>query len=413
MKIAYIVGGFPVLSETFIVNQIAGMVARGADVDILVTAKRAGKASHLPEAVVRHQLMERVLRVGAPRNVLVRLLRLLPLLLLHGWRRPGVVGRSLNVVRHGRSAATLALLYTALTLVRHGVRPYDVVHAQFGAFGPLALQLMEIGVLQGKLVTSFRGYDATTYLRAHPHVFDRLFRDGRCFLPVSAALARHITEAGCDPARIHVHHSGIQCAKFRYQEKTRGPDEITKVVLVGRLVEKKGLGYALQAIGKVIASGRQVCATIIGNGPLQAALQKQIDEMGIHAQVSMVGSKPHDEVLALMAQSHILMAPSVTAGDGDEEGIPNTLKEAMALGLPVLSTVHAGIPELVEDGRSGFLVPERDSDALARRLMQLVDQPETWTTLGRAGRARIDAEFCIENQCDKLQRLYQSLLESR
>lgn len=412
MKIAYIVGGFPAISETFIVNQIAGMVARGEDVDILVTAKRKGKTPHLPEAVVRHKLMERVLRIGAPRNFLLRLLRLLPLLLAYGWREPGVVMRSVNIARYGKSAARLALLYTALTLIRHGTRQYDVIHAQFGSYGPLALQLVEIGALQGSIVTSFRGSDATKYLQAHPHVFDQLFRAGRCFLPVSQALAKRIVEAGCDPARIRVHHSGIQCDRFYYRERVRDPDEMTKVLLVGRLVEKKGMGYALQAIGQVIASGRKVSATIIGDGPLRAALQQQIHELGIHAHISMVGSRSHDEVLAMMANSHILMAPSVTAGDGDEEGIPNTLKEAMALGLPVISTVHAGIPELVDDRTSGFLVPERDSSALAERLMQLVDHPETWATMGRAGRARIDAEFCIEKLCDELQGLYRVLLES-
>jgi len=126
----------------------------------------------------------------------------------------------------------------------------------------------------------------------------------------------------------------------------------------------------------------------------------------------MVGSKSHDEVVQVLAQSHILIAPSVTAADGDEEGIPNTLKEAMAMGLPVISTLHAGIPELVEDGVSGFLVPEHNVEALADRLMRLVDHPETWAAMGRAGRRQIEAEFDTDRLNDELLVLYKGMLET-
>jgi len=185
---------------------------------------------------------------------------------------------------------------------------------------------------------------------------------------------------------------------------------VTQIVIIGRLVEKKGIGYALQAISRVIAAGRALSCTIIGAGPLRGALERLIGELGIGAHVRMIGSKSHDEVMQVMAQSHILVAPSVTAADGDEEGIPNTLKEAMAMGLPVISTLHAGIPELVENGVSGFLVPERDAEALAERLQRLVDHPETWTAMARAGRCRIEAEFDIDRLNDELLILYQGVL---
>jgi colanic acid/amylovoran biosynthesis glycosyltransferase len=409
MKIAYIVGGFPVISETFIVNQIAGMVERGCHVDIFATS--AGTTTQPPEAVERYKLMEHVYRLDAPRNYLLRLIRILILLFAYGWRSPGVVMRSVNVARYGRSAATLGLLYAVLTLIRLGARHYDVIHAQFGTYGPLALRLVETGALRGNIVTSFRGYDATKYLQANPHAYAALFRRGRLFLPVSHALARRIVEAGCDPAKIHVHHSGIECARFQYLERKRHAAAATSIVMIGRLVEKKGLGYGIQAIARVIASGRTLSCTIIGAGPLRGELERLIRELGIGAQVRMVGPKSHDEVVQVLAQSHILIAPSVTAADGDEEGIPNSLKEAMAMGLPVISTVHAGIPELVEDGVSGFLVPEHDVEALVDRLTRLVDQPETWAAMSRAGRRQIEAEFDTNRLNDELLVLYKGMLE--
>jgi len=400
-----------VISETFVVNQIAGMAARGCHVDIFATSKE-GTTARLPEAVVRHRLMECVHRLDAPRNYLLRLYRIVLMLLVYGWRAPASVIRSVNVARYGRTAATLRLLYAVLTLIRFGARRYDVIHAQFGTSGLLALQLVETtGSLSGEFVTSFRGYDATKYLQAHPHAYDALFRKGRLFLPVSHALARRIVEAGCDPAKVHVHHSGIECARLRFLERRRIADEATKIVMIGRLVEKKGIGYGIQAIARVIASGRALSCTIVGAGPLRGELERLILELGVGAHVRMVGSQNHDEVIQVLAQSHILIAPSVTAADGDEEGIPNTLKEAMATGLPVISTVHAGIPELVEDGVSGFLVPEHDVEALADRLRHLVDHPETWAAMGRAGRRRVEAEFDTNRLNDELLVLYKGMLE--
>jgi colanic acid/amylovoran biosynthesis glycosyltransferase len=145
----------------------------------------------------------------------------------------------------------------------------------------------------------------------------------------------------------------------------------------------------------------------VGDGPLAGELRHRIVELGIANQVHLVGWKSHREILEIMEVSHVLLAPSLTAGDGDEEGIPNVIKEAMAIGLPVVSTWHAGIPELVADGESGFLVPERDVSALANKIIALHDQPETWSGLARAGRRKIEAEFEIGKLTEDLLDLYQ------
>jgi colanic acid/amylovoran biosynthesis glycosyltransferase len=136
-----------------------------------------------------------------------------------------------------------------------------------------------------------------------------------------------------------------------------------------------------------------------------------VETLRVGDRVQFLGSKTREEVAELLAAAHLLLAPSVTAADGDQEGIPNTLKEAMAAGLPVVSTLHSGIPELVEDGRSGFLVPERDSEALADRVGWLVDRPDSWPDMGRAGRSRVEAEYDIAKLSIRLVELYQSVLE--
>jgi colanic acid/amylovoran biosynthesis glycosyltransferase len=124
--------------------------------------------------------------------------------------------------------------------------------------------------------------------------------------------------------------------------------------------------------------------------------------------VSWLGALPHQEIVRVCRESHVLVAPSVTASGGDVEGIPNALKEAMALGLPVVATRHGGIAELVDDGVSGFLVPERNPAALAERLGFLLDHPERWEAMGRAGRAKVEAEFDAEPLNDRLVELYRA-----
>jgi colanic acid/amylovoran biosynthesis glycosyltransferase len=126
--------------------------------------------------------------------------------------------------------------------------------------------------------------------------------------------------------------------------------------------------------------------------------------------VKLLGWKQQQEITELLAQAHIYMAPSVTSRNGDREGIPVSLMEAMACGMPILSTMHSGIPELVEHGRSGFLVPERDADALAEKLSYLLENPEIWQEMGVAGRACVEQYYNIHRLNGQLVDVYQKLL---
>ena len=228
---------------------------------------------------------------------------------------------------------------------------------------------------------------------------------------MSVSLTRKLVEAGCEPAKIHVLHSGIDCTKFKYTEPRRSEGQPTQIVSIGRLVEKKGVQYALEAVAQVIASGRAIVYDIVGDGQLRGDLERLIERLGVAKHVRLIGWKSQREIIAIMEVSHVLLAPSVTAGDGDEEGIPNVIKEAMAMGLPVVSTMHAGIPELVTDGISGFLVPERSVNDLAERIMYLCDHPEIWPELSHAARRKVEADFDIGGLSIKLVDLYKALLK--
>lgn len=402
LRIAYIVGAFPNLSETFVVNQIVGMAVRGHEVDVYTTG--AGGGGDVPQDIEQLGLLQHThcLAAGSGMRGILETVRLL---IGFGWRARRLLWRLLVLFSRDGLEGGLRLCYACLTLTRLHARHYDVIHAQFGPYGVLAAQLVQLGALDGAIVTSFRGYDLMKHLRVHPDAYRDLFHRGALFLPVSQTLATRLLEVGCSRNKIHVHRSGVSCERLRYRESRPSDGEI-RVVTVARLVEKKGLSYAIEAVARVLASGKRVSYTVIGDGPLRTELEALVHQLGIEAHVRLAGAKGHTEVLDAVYAADVLIAPSITARDGDEEGVPNSIKEAMAMGLPVIGTRHGGIPELIEDGVAGFLIPERDVAALAERLTYLIEHPDAWPAMSRAARRRIEAEYDIAHLNDELVELY-------
>src|SRR6185437_9215841 len=166
--------------------------------------------------------------------------------------------------------------------------------------------------------------------------------------------------------------------------------------------EKKGLTYAIRAVAALRRDGVDIALDIVGDGPLRPSLESLIAELGMGNAVRIIGARSRDEVARAMGAAHLFAAPSVTARDGDMEGIPVALMEAMASGVPVVATAHSGIPELVEDGVSGLLVPERDTDALAAAFRWLVDHPERWLSMALAAHDAVERDFNSARLNDEL-----------
>lgn len=182
------------------------------------------------------------------------------------------------------------------------------------------------------------------------------------------------------------------------------------MITVGRLVEKKGIEYAIASVAKVAKKYPNILYRIVGDGALRASLEAQILELGISDCVQLLGWMTQEQVRQLYTDSHIFILSSVTAANGDREGQGLVLQEAQAMGLPVLSTLHNGIPEGVLDRKSGFLVPERDADALAEKLSYLIENPEVWPAMGKAGREYVEERYNIKHLNEQLIELYQNLI---
>ncbi|MCX7595411.1 MAG: glycosyltransferase, partial [Fischerella sp.] len=264
--------------------------------------------------------------------------------------------------------------------------------------------------IQGKLITSFRGYDISWYVQEFgEHVYNELFIKGDFFLTNCEFFKKRIIKLGCDQNKVVVNGSGIDCSRFQFQVRKLESDGKIRIATTGRLVEKKGIEYAIRAVAKVLKIHQNLEYNIVGDGELKGHLQQVIRELNVAEQIKLLGWKNQQEIIEILARAHIFIAPSVTAKDGNQDAPVNTLKEAMAMGLPVISTFHGGIPELVQDGISGFLVPERDADAIAEKLSYFIEHPEIWEQMGKAGRAYVEAHYDINKLNDELVEIYRQV----
>jgi colanic acid/amylovoran biosynthesis glycosyltransferase len=403
VRIAVLTGLFPVLWETPFLNQITGLLELGHEVDVYADQPQPGVPEH-PD-VGRFGLLARTrypVRLSGSR--LSRWAQALRLIQAHRGADRSALLRTLNPLSFWARAWSLdQLRRTAPFLPR---RTYDVCYCPFAQDARRFLRLRKLGVLGGKLVVALRGSDFSRYLHQRgKQVYRSVVREGDLFLPVCEAFAVRLRRLGCEPGKVVVHHTGITLSRFPYRPRPR-PDGTLRLITIGRLVEKKGITYALEAVRQLSDAGLDVSYEVLGDGPLKHQLEHQVRHLGLGSRVRFSGWQAHDKVQEALVRADVLVAPCVTAADGDEEGIPNVLREAMATGRPVIATFHSGIPELIEDGRTGLLVQERNSTALTSRVRRLAEQPEMWEPMVAAARRRVE-----EDDINRLNRRLVVLLE--
>jgi colanic acid/amylovoran biosynthesis glycosyltransferase len=403
MKIAFIVDQFPKLSETFILNQITGLIDMGHEVDIFAASNPDEHKVH--RGVKEYQLLARTYYFSEPEQKLARLLRATLTLLRTFHRDPGKVLRSFIAAKRFRLRRRIAWQYVLPFLGKR----YDIIHCHFGPNGFIGTFLKELGVT-GKVVVSFHGYDLSLLVAGNPQMYNNLFKSGDLMMPVSQRFQAKLTALGCAETKVIVHRSGVNLAEYPVRKRYYEKGGALNLLTIARLVEKKGLEYSLQAVARLVPKYPRLMYRIGGDGPLRPELEFLAHQLGLGKAVIFLGAVEHDEVKKLMVTPDIFVLSSVTGQGGDEEGIPTTLMEALASGMPVISTIHAGIPELVTDGVSGFLVLERDVDALVARLEYLIQHPEIWQEIGRNGRRFVEERFNIRQLNERLVEIYHALL---
>jgi colanic acid/amylovoran biosynthesis glycosyltransferase len=401
MKIAFIVNSFPKLSETFILNQVTGLLDLGHEVEIFAFKKPNEKKVH-PD-VQKYDLLKRAHYITIPNNKIKRIFYSAHIVIKNFGKHPIIILSSLNFFKYKKRALSLSLLSVTTSFLN---KKFDVIHCHFGSLGIWGAILKDIGICDSKIVTSFHGYDMSRYiLKNGRNAYDYLFKNGDLFLPISKYWKNKLIELGCDENKIFVYRMGIDINKFNYRER-KNNNKTVDIITIGRLVEKKGIEYGIRAVANIIREFPNIKYNIIGDGPLRSTLNNLIIDLGLKEKVQLLGSKAQGDVIGLLYGSDILLAPSVTAEDGDQEGIPVVLMEAMATGLPIISTKHTGIPELVLDGDSGLLVNEKDVESIGDKLKYLIVNPEKRITMGIVGRKIIEKSYNIDILKKQLSNIY-------
>lgn len=367
MKIGFFLLKFPLSSETFVLNQIVAFIEMGYEVEIVSLLK--GDMTNTHEAFRRYGLAEKTRWLqDEPEGKLAKL-RYRATNTLKGLHR-AATWRSLDPRRYGNEARNLIL--SSITAQNAQPISADVFIAHFGPAGVTAAKLRELGVIRGKIATVFHGVDISSreVLQHYTPEYQQLFRRGDLMLPISDLWAKRLQTMGCPPEKIAVSRMGVNMERFALRA-AKEPGKTLQIISVARLTEKKGLHVAIEACRQLKQRGVDFHYRILGIGPWERRLKTLIEQYQLEDVVEMPGFKPSHEVKAMLDEADVFLLPSVTGTDGDMEGIPVALMEAMAVGIPVVSTLHSGIPELIETDESGWLVPENDAAALANRLSAL------------------------------------------
>lgn len=285
-------------------------------------------------------------------------------------------------------------------------RPADLMHVYFGHTGVHLLPF--IREWDRPCVVSFHGMDIQR--RPEQEGYDAQMQELLQTVPLVLARSRSLMEAlerlGCPKEKLRLNRTGIPLEQFPFQQRPMPADGSWRFVQACRLIAKKGLGTAIRAFAKFHRQWPKAKFSIAGEGPLKADLEALIAELGLREAVELRGFLAQEELARLYTRAHVFLHPSEMPPDQNQEGVPNSMLEAMATGLPVLATTHGGIPEAVTHERTGLLVPERDEEALFRAMGQITDETDRLYILGEAASRAVREEFEQAKQIEKLESYY-------
>ncbi|MEL0633130.1 glycosyltransferase [Pseudoalteromonas carrageenovora] len=391
MKITFFLNQFPEPSETFVINQIIGLIKLGNEVNIIATRK--GNIEQCHQSVIDYSLIEKTtyLTNECSKNSTfnIRAKRILNTI------KPLNIKNKLNALNMARFGIhSQSLLLPSIVTRNSSVYEADIFVAHFGTAGVVANKLRELNLLKGKLVTIFHGSDISvkSILEVFKADYKKLFITGELMVPISELWKSRLQELGCAENKIQVNRMGIDSKQFKSRSFDKPLSKKLKIITVARFTEKKGLTYALDAMAILQNQGVEFEYNIIGGGELKSDIEEQIAKLALK-NVKLLGFQPQNKVSELLNNSDVFLLPSITARSGDMEGIPVSLMEAMAMGLIAVSTYHSGIPELITDSKSGFLVPERSAENIAEVLLKIVNTEINVEEIRKEAKARIDASF--------------------
>ena len=391
LRVGYVVKVYPRYSETFVVNEILALERAGVSVEIF--ALRAPVDTHFQDAIARVRAPVTYLGTDRPKiddlwGALSRAGAHIPQM----WNElPGAADED------ARDVYQAALLATEAR-----VRGLQHLHAHFAT----------VATTVARLASRFAGlpYTFTAHAKDIFHEdtrrddLERKLGDAAGVVTVSDYnLAYLRAEYGRAAARVERVYNGIDLETFCYTPPVNRPP---RILAIGRLVEKKGFADLLEACARLVARGREVDCRIIGAGPLEAELRAHATRLGLDPFVCFLGPRPQSEIIREIRQASVCAAPCVLGADGNRDGLPTVVLEAMAIGTPCVATPVTGIPEVVRNRVTGLLVPEHDPGALADALAALLDDEKLRCALARGARDLVERDFDVRRNSLRLRELF-------
>lgn len=409
MRVAVISGVFPKVSETFVMRHVTDLLARGHEVEIYSDYRpRADEfPADDPQAVA---LAQRTVYMEAPSLRSGRRLLSAPLRIARCARvAPGLTASALNPAEYGLRALSLSQIHRLYLLARPP-RRYDIIHAHFGMVGDRYRATSALW--DAPLAVSFHGFDYSVWPRKHgANCYQRLFRSAARIVVNSENTRRRVAALGCPQDKLAVITPQWDMARFDYQAPDRQAGEPFRALSVARLVDKKGIDDAVQAVALARRTHPELRYDIVGDGPQRPALESLIQTLGQGDTITLHGAQPPATVSQMMRRAHALLAPSRLSADGDEEGLGVVLLEAQAAGVPVIATRHGPFPEIVTHGETGLLTAERAPEELARSLDLLLARPDLAQAISAAARAQVESRFAPDGISRETEALYRGMIE--
>ena len=392
MRIGYVVKRYPRYSETFVVTEILAHEAAGLDIEIF--SLRRPEDTHFQDGIAR---------VRAPVNYLSTDDSLKGADLWAAIQQASQVLPDLWSALETARGEDVRQVYQAVRLAcQVRLNGIDHLHAHFATSATTV----------ARLAASFANVPYTFTAHAkdifHESVqsedLHRKFRDAAAIVTVSDYNVEFLRQAyGAVADRTQRIYNGLDLERFPYSDPTDRPP---RIVSVGRLIEKKGFSDLIEACAVLADRGCQFTCQIVGTGELESALRSQIASLGLESVVELMGPRPQNEMLTLVQGGAVFAAPCVVGEDGNRDGLPTVLLEAMALGTPCVSTDVTGIPEVLQDGITGLQVPQHDPCALADAIERLLTDRELRARLAVQARRQIEAKFNSQQNAAMLRQIF-------
>jgi colanic acid/amylovoran biosynthesis glycosyltransferase len=401
MRVAMIVNSFPSISEKYLLDTVAKLMENNMEIDVFAAVRSRDTIVH--DVFDRYNLAARTIQMGIPSSLLRRILSF-PLLFMRNLaRHPIKTLRAFRIERYQRESLNLKTLYF---LEAFAGRHYDAIHCQFGQNGLIGAYLKDCGFCE-RLIVTFHGSDITVFPRkTHRKVYEYMFSRVDAVTAGTSFTRRLILAHGCPRKTLHVIPAGIMSERFPSpKDSARLP---FLMLSVGRLEEVKGIEYAVEAFSLIAEEFPEAMYLIVGEGSRRKAIAGQIRSLGLEDRVLLLGAKRDVEVMEYYARASLLVMPSVRASNGSEEGQGLVIQEAQISGLPVIATMTGGIVDGLKHGETGYLVPERDADAIAERIRELWGDRRLMSAMSSRAMAFVRSRYDMNALVNTVIKLYGS-----